>query len=427
MKLKDLVPQGIKNIYHFFQAFGAALIYGFPSKKLRVIGVTGTDGKTTTVHLIHHVLKEAGFRVSMISTVKAVIGEATFDTGFHVTTPSPFEVQKFLNLMVKAGSKVAVLEVTSHGLDQNRVAMVDFHEAVITNITHEHLDYHKSYSSYIGAKVKILQGVKYRILNADDKSFEKISAKGSGKMISYSTRKEVDVMATNIKEVDDRVEFDANFKTKEKGEKKAHFSLPVPGIFNVYNALSAISVAKTFDVDNKVIARSLKEFPGVVGRMEKIEEGQNFEVIVDFAHTPAALEQIVGTLKNHTKGKLICVFGSAGERDFKKRPLMGEAAGKVCDFTIITAEDPRRENVNKIMDEIEVGTKKAGGILGQTYWKIPDRARAVRTAINTLAGEKDLVAIFGKGHEKSMNIGGVEYPWSDQMVAQSALKERLRK
>ena len=289
--MKDLVPQGIKNIYHFLQAVLAVLINGHPSKKLKIIGVTGTDGKTTTVNLIYHILKSSGVKVSMISTVKAIVGEATFDTGFHVTTPSPFELQKFLKMMVKAGSKVAVLEVTSHGLDQNRVSLVNFYEAIITNVTSEHLDYHKDYDSYLRTKAKLLSDVKYRILNADDKSFKKLSETGSGKMVSFGMEKGADISADNIKIKKDQVEFTVKFKNQEKNGGSLKVSAPLVGKFNVYNILAAIASVKSLGIENKRVEEALPEFPGVEGRMERIVEGQNFEVVVDFAHTPNAFKR----------------------------------------------------------------------------------------------------------------------------------------
>ena len=363
----------------------------------------------------------------MISTVKAIVGEATFDTGFHVTTPSPFELQKFLKMMVKAGSKVAVLEVTSHGLDQNRVSLVNFYEAIITNVTSEHLDYHKDYDSYLRTKAKLLSDVKYRILNADDKSFKKLSETGSGKMVSFGMEKGADISADNIKIKKDQVEFTVKFKNQEKNGGSLKVSAPLVGKFNVYNILAAIASVKSLGIENKRVEEALPEFPGVEGRMERIVEGQNFEVVVDFAHTPNAFTNTLKLLRDQTKGRLFCVFGSAGERDISKRPIMGEIAAKFCDYIILTGEDPRNEDVNKISDEIASGIKKEGGIQNQTYWLVADRAAAIDWAIKNLAKESDTVAILGKGHEKSINIGGKEYPWSDQMSARSALSGRLKK
>lgn len=426
-KIRGLVPQGIKNTYHLLQALLAVIISGYPSKKLKVIGITGTDGKTTTVNLVYHILKSAGVKTSMISTVNAHVGEATFDTGFHVTTPSPFGVQKFLKMMVKAGSEVAVLEVTSHGLDQNRVTFVDFYEAIITNITHEHLDYHRNYESYLKAKARILSRVKHRILNKDDKSFKRLSEMGSGKMISFGIEKGADIMASNIRNNRSGLEFTIEFKNPYEDEGKIKVISPLTGEFNVYNILASVSAAKTLGVGNKKIEKALKEFKGIEGRLEKIEEGQKFDVFVDFAHTPNALKSVLTTLKSNSNEKLIAVFGSAGERDTSKRPIMGEIAAKLCDYVIITSEDTRNESVSKISSEIVTGLEKGGGVKNETFWLIPDRAAAIKWAIGDLANTGDTVALLGKGHEKSINIGGKEYSWSDQMNARAALSERLKK
>ena len=425
--LKGIVPQAVKNIYHLFQAAVATVIYGFPSRKIKIIGVTGTDGKTTTVSLLYHILKSAGYKVSMISTVNAIVGEARFDTGFHVTTPSPFEIQKFLRMMVKAGSEYAVLEITSHSLDQNRVAFVNFSEAIITNVTNEHLDYNGSYDKYLLSKAKILNTVKYRILNADDESFKKLSSLGSGKMLSVGTKEGVDFLAKDIKSTQNRLDFDIQTKYKDGETQSVSVSTPLRGEFNVQNILLAVACAKTLDVVDKEITRALKDFPGVEGRMENIDEGQKFQVVVDFAHTPNSLEKALKSLKNITKNKLICVFGSAGERDIGKRPEMGRVAADGCDITILTGEDPRHESVGAIINQIAFGVEQKGGVLNQNYWKIPDRSRAIEKAIGLLANDGDTVAIFGKVHEKSMSIDGVEYPWSDQMAARNSLQVRLNK
>ena len=425
-KIRGLIPQEIKNIYHFLQALLAVTISGYPSKKLKVIGITGTDGKTTTVNLVYHIIKSAGIKVSMVSTVNAFVGEATFDTGFHVTTPSPFGIQRFLKMMVKAGSEVAVLEVTSHGLDQNRVAFVDFYESIITNITHEHLDYHRNYESYLKAKAKILDGVKHRILNRDDKSFKRLSELGSGKMISFGIDNDADIIATDIKSNRKGLEFTIEFKNQVKFSGGLKVMSTLSGKFNVYNILAAVTAVKTLGIDNKSIEKALKQFNGVEGRLEVIDEGQKFDVVVDFAHTPNALKSVLTMLRDNSNKKLIAVFGSAGERDTGKRPIMGEVAAKLCDYVIITGEDPRGESVKKISSEIVLGLEKAGGIKNKTFWVIPDRVEAIRRAIIDLAQVGDTVVLLGKGHEKSINIGGKEYPWSDQLTARSALAERKK-
>ena len=317
--LKGIVPQAVKNIYHLFQAAVATVIYGFPSRKIKIIGVTGTDGKTPTVSLLSHIRKSAGYKASMISTVNAIVGEARFDTGFHVTTPSPFEIQKFLRMMVKAGSEYAVLEITSHSLDQNRVAFVNFAEAIITNVTNEHLDYHGSYDKYLRSKAKILNAVKYRILNADDESFKKLSSLGSGKMLSVGTKEGVDFLAKDVKSTQNRLDFNIQTKYKDGETQSVSVSTPLRGEFNVQNILLAVACAKTLDVVDKEITKALKDFPGVEGRMENIDEGQKFQVVVDFAHTPNSREKAIKSLKHITRNKLIWVFVSAVEREVGKR------------------------------------------------------------------------------------------------------------
>jgi len=396
--------QKIKNIYHFFRAFAAACFFRFPAEKLIVIGVTGTDGKTTTVNLIYEILKNAGRKVSIITSVNAVIGKKVYETGFHVTTPDPWDIQKYLRKMVDAGSDFAVLEVTSHGLDQNRVAFCNFQIGVVTNITHEHLNYHKTWQNYFLAKAKLLKGVKFSIINVDDnKSYGLLKKHASGKVIAYGIKNKADLTLTDFP-----------------------FKLKILGDFNYYNALAAACVGQALRIKGEVIKKALEEFKGLSGRMETVYEGQDFSVIVDFAHTPNALEQALKTLRSLTNGKLIAVFGSAGLRDIDKRELMGEISGKLADYTVITDEDPRTEDPKKIAQAIAKGCKKAEGKEGKTFFIVNDRGKAIRFAVQKLAKRDDIVGIFGKGHERSMCYGKTEYPWSDQDEARKALKEFVK-
>jgi len=424
--LKRLVPNPIKNTYHFLQALFGALIFFFPSNRTKVIGITGTDGKTTTVNLVHHILSESGKNSSMISTIGAKIGDKTIDTGLHVTTPDPFIVQRLLRKIADAGSEFAVLEVTSHGLAQERVAFVRFFAGVITNIAHEHLDYHKSYKNYFLSKAKLLNNVKYRILNADESSFKELKDLGGGQLVSFGVGKEADFKADNLRFRKKGVEFDIRYQDKKK-KGKLTIKSSIPGKFNVYNILAAFAVTKNLGIDEKKIKDAIEGFRGIEGRMQYIDEGQSFDVIVDFAHTPQALEETLKSLEPFKKGKIIVVFGSAGERDIGKREMMGKVASEHADISIVTAEDPRGEDVNKIIDQIAAGAISAGGIPNRTFWKIADRAEAINTAIQTLASNGDTVILFGKGHEKSMNIAGKEYPWSDEAIVRNALRKRSKK
>ena len=404
--------QQIKNIYHLVRAFLASAYFHFPSKKVTVIGVTGTDGKTTTAHMIYGILKAAGKKASLISSVYATIGNQVYDTGFHVTTPDPVALQKFLKLIVGSGSEFLVLEVTSHGLDQNRVFGINFKVGVLTNITHEHLDYHNNYDNYLTAKAKLFRNVKYSILNADDASFAKIKRLVSGKIIAYSLKKSADI---NL--------------------NKFPLKLAIAGEYNLSNALAAAAAVSVLDVDKKIITKALSQFKGVVGRMENINLGQDFEVIVDFAHTPNALKQALATLRSKLKtknprllrgfggqAKLIAVFGAAGLRDSTKRPLMGEAAAKYADISVLTTEDPRTEKVEDICRQIASGLNKEGKKEDRDYYFVYDRSKAIQFAIN-LAQKDDIVATFGKSHEKSMCFGKKESPWDEFATVKKAIKK----
>ncbi len=386
----------LKNLFHLLESFFANIFYGFPSKKLNIIGVTGTDGKTTTVHLIHHILKSAGFKVDLISTVSA--------PGLHTTTPDPWTLQKLLRGMVNKSLDYVVLEATSHGLDQHRLWGVRFQVGVITNITHEHLDYHHTYQNYLQAKAKLLRRVKVAVLNRDDRSYDYLMTKvqrTKTKIITYAIKNGADFTPTNFK-----------------------FSTSLPGEYNRYNCLAAIATASALGISEDMIRRAVFSFKGVVGRMEEINEGQNFRVIVDFAHTPNALENVFKTLRQlKTKDqRLIAVFGCAGLRDTGKRPIMGEISARLTDISILTAEDPRTEDVDGIIEEIAVGCRKAGGIEGKTFFRVPNRGEAIGLAVEKMATKGDILVICGKGHEKSMCYGKIERPWSDQEQARKALK-----
>src|SRR3989338_695606 len=320
-QLSQLFPQELKNYYHLLQALIASQLYLTPSKKLKIIGVTGTDGKTTTTNLIYHLLKESGHKVSMISTINAVIGNKEYDTGFHVTTPSPNSIQKYLSDMAKAGSEYAVLEVTSHALDQKRVFGLHFLAGVLTNITHEHLDYHKTYDNYLRAKAKLFKNVAYSILNRDDRSYNLMKNFVSGNVLTYGTNKDALVSAQNMELNVNGTEFDYIYQGQ-----KTHVQSYLVGEFNVENILAAVTLVKTLGVSDEAIAAGLKTFKSVAGRMESVETKTDYNVIIDFAHTPNALENVLTTVGKLTRGKVIVVFCAAAQRDIAKRPIMGKIA-----------------------------------------------------------------------------------------------------
>lgn len=391
--------QKIKNVYHLGVAILANIRYGFPARKLTVIGVTGTDGKTTTASLIYHIFKTAGFNVSLISTVGAIIHGKTYGIGFHVTNPSSFPLQNFLSKIANGSKKdnILVLEVTSHGLDQNRVWGVPFKIGLLTNITHEHLDYHKTYDNYVRAKIKLLQKAKVAIVNEDDGSFIKVKKYlKNKKLLTYGRKKEADIHALP-------------------------FELPkqLEGVHNYYNSLAAFVVVKQFGINDSLIKIAFNTFKLPKGRLETVYK-KEFTIVVDFAHTPNAFEQLLSSLRPNVKGRLIHVFGSAGARDITKRPLMGEIASKYDDIIVLTSEDPRKENPYKIIDDIEKGISKRKSL---KILRNSNRLEAINTAIK-IAKSGDLVVLTGKGHESSMNYGKGEAEWSEFEAVKKALKNR---
>jgi len=390
-----------KNKRHLLESIWTVLKNKYPARHLKVIGITGTDGKTTASHLIYSILQEAKLPVAMISTVAAFVGDKELDTGFHVTTPDAKFLQPFLKGLVNEGIEYLALETSSHGLDQHRVLGCNFLIGVLTNITHEHLDYHKTFEKYLAAKGKLFRKVKIAVLNRDDKHFNYLKQVARrAKIVTYGIDKKADFTPEKFK-----------FRTK------------LPGKYNLYNCLAAIATTSILGIDDKTIRKAILLFKPIKGRMEEIKEGQKFRVIIDFAHTPNGLEKALTTLKDQKgKSKLIVVFGCAGERDVRKRPMMGEIATKLADLIILTAEDPRTEDVDQIIEQIAEGCQKAGGIEDESFFRVSDRQEAIGFAIQKLAKKNNIVAICGKGHERTMCFGKTEIPWSDQKVAKKAIK-----
>lgn len=382
-----------------------------------VIGVTGTSGKTTTASMIYHVLKSAGKKVSAITTVSAVINGVNFDTGFHVTSPSPFALQKYFFQAYKGGCKYFVLEVTSHALDQHRILGTNVRIAVITNISHEHLDYHKTLEKYRDAKANILKGAEYAVLNADDASFDFLKNKTSAKIISYGIDKKADINLNNF-------------------PVKSRFI----GKFQQYNFLAAAAVANLLKIDKRKIISAITSYPGIKGRWEELSIHKPFRVIIDFAHKPNALEEVLKAVRTITRRKLIVIFGCAGLRDKLKRPMMGKIAATLSDYVILTAEDPRTEDVRDIISEIAQGCPS--GLITEAdkknknlkllennekkyYWKIPDRQEAINFSVRRLARKGDVILLCGKGHEKSMCYGKIEYPWDEIKAVEKAINDTV--
>lgn len=403
--------QKIKNIYHFCIAILANIWFGFPSRRLIVIGVTGTDGKTTTASLIYHILKTSDFKVSLISSVAAIIHNKQYSLPFHVTTLPPFALQKFIKMaasvnQARNGKRYLVLEVTSHALDQFRVSGTDFDIGIITNVSNEHLDYHKTYKEYVKTKLKLLEDSKIVVINKDDKSYriihpelKKIINKIS-RVVTYGFSKSSDVNLLNSK-----------FQSKLFGE------------FNKYNILAAYAVAGLLGIKESKIKKGISSFTAPVGRQDVVYS-KDFKVMIDFAHTPNSFKEVLSEIKKNTSGKIIHVFGSAGERDVSKRPEMGRISSEYSDILILTAEDPRSESIEEITENIMSGIKNAFFKLSEgKIILIEDRREAIRKAIN-IARKNDTVIITGKAHEKSMNYGDGEKPWDEYKTVEKALQEK---
>lgn len=415
-RLRPLFPQWIVNyLYHLPLAYLAARMYGNPSEGLEIIAVTGTDGKTTTTNLIYHILKNTRRKVAMISTVEAKIGRKSIDTGFHVTTPDPFMLQKLLRRIRSQKIRYVVIEVTSHGLDQFRFFPIRPKIAVLTNITHEHLDYHKNYQSYRRAKLRLFKHAEHAVVNKDQPDFAEINALLPKVLFStYSLNADSQLKPDEVVETDKGITFRLGAIT---------YQLPLSGRYNLANALAAIGSALLLEISPIDIKRSLMSFPGVKGRLEPIPNNKGIHAYVDFAHTPNALKEVLTCLKAKKKSgeKLIVVFGAAGLRDVEKRPLMGKYAAELADKVIVTSEDPRFEDASEIAKDI------VSGITESQKYKVSvelDRAKAIERALS-LASSGDWVVSCGKGHETSMNLDGyTETPWSDQDIMSSALNNK---
>ncbi len=393
-----------KRPFHFFKTgllrgFVGQLKFKYPAKEIKIITITGTDGKTTTSTLIYHLLKKSGKKTALISTVAAYIGAEKISTGLHVTSPDPFKLHQLIKKMVEKNVEYLVLEVTSHGAYQFRTWGIHPILSGITNISHEHLDYHQNQEEYLKAKALILNKAQEIVINGDDKNQQQLRENLKHSSENISTYKVEDKLPTKIL----------------KSIKKRF-----PETYNQMNARLAYALVKKLGIEDEKLATSFESFPGIPGRMQEIENNKSFRIIVDFAHTPQAVEAVLKSLRSQLKnnGKLIAVYGSAGLRDHKKRPLMGDVGTQHADLVIFTAEDPRTESVWSIIRQLK---ENLHDDLDKVL-SIADRKIAIEFALTKLAQKGDIVAILGKGHEQSMCFGKTEYPWSDEKAVKEILK-----
>lgn len=406
-------------------AFLAAKWYGNPSKRFNLIGVTGTEGKTTTCYLIHSILNAAGIKSGLFTTIDVRIADDTLDDYPPNTTPEALYIQHFFSDMVDQGAETVVLETSSHGLAQYRVESCNYDIGVITNITRDHLDFHETLEAYRSAKAHLLDLVassesgkqqrKVAVINADDNNYHYLVTYTKVDKIRFGINNPSDVRAENIVCEPVKSEFMLCLP-----EKQIPIKLLLPGLHNIYNCLAAVAVSLALSLPEQAIINGIQSLAQVPGRMLQVNLGQPFTVLVDFAHTPNALEQMLSILRKWVKGKIILVFGCPGERDKGKRSIMGSIGARLADHIIITTEDPRTEDVGVIMNEIAVGCDAEGAARNVQYWLISDREEAIQFAIN-LAKEGDIVLLAGKGHERKMHYNGYSLPWNEYEITKRAL------
>lgn len=397
----------LKRPYHLFKtglAKGllAQIKYGFPDRKLKIIAITGTDGKTTSSTLLYHVLHQAGYKVALITTVAAYIGDQKFDTGFHVTSPSPDQLFAFMREMVKRDIEYLILEFTSQGAYQHRLFGLRPLLAGVTNINQDHFDYHLNYRNYLAAKASVLQKSRTIVLNEDDQSYyrlRKILQGGGRRLVDYGN--------------------EIKLNSKIESAIKQRFI----ETFNQNNARLISTMALELGVSQAEIAKAIPTFTGVPGRMQEVPNKRGLKIIIDFAHTPQGLRSALTALqtirrKEKLNGRIIAIYGCAGLRDAIKRPTMGEIGVELADICVFTAEDPRTEDIWSIIRQM-----KESLITGHNkIVSIPDRQEAISFAINKLAKKGDIVALFGKGPEQSMCYGTEELPWSEEAAVKKALQ-----
>lgn len=426
--VKKLVPRGLFRIIEPYGHLGEALLFnvinGFPARRLKVIGVTGTNGKTTTCFLIHKMMVEAGYKVGLMTTVGYGVGDNIKPQIHHMTNVSAPQLMQRLKWMRGQGAEWLVLETTSHALAQHRVFGVSYSVAVMTNVTHEHLDYHGTFENYRDAKRRLFKlvnrnkkGLRTGLINADDPSaklFESDIAHPLTYGIKNGQIKAVDIKTTSAGS-------DFAVQAKDRADLKIHVNLP--GDFNIYNALAAVGVGLALDMKPAQIEQGVAALESVEGRMTRIDEGQNFDVIVDYAHTPDSFEKLFKGLKPGVKGRLIVMFGSAGgQRDKLKRPVQGELAGKYADEVVLTEEDDRDTPGMEILEQIATGAQKTGKVLDKDLFLVHDRSDAIEFTLGR-AQKDDTVLLLGKGHEKTIERADGEHPWDEVDTAKKALKK----
>ena len=384
--------------------------YGHPSRQLTMLGVTGTNGKTTVTYLLRHILQRTGMKTGLIGTVQNIVGEQTLPA--QRTTPDALQIQQLLSAMTKNGCSHAVMEVSSHALDQHRAEGIDFAVGIFTNLTEDHLDYHGTMGCYCDAKAKLFQMSRMGVCNADDPWTERLLAGASCPSVYYGIHNPAEVWAEDIFLHSRSVDF-----TICTARTRTPVHLGVPGRFSVYNALGAIATCGELGIPPEECAAALATFPGVAGRMEVVPTpGKPYTLLIDYAHTPDALENVLKTVRGFAQNRVIAVFGCGGDREREKRPLMGHIAGKLADLTIITSDNPRTEEPMAIIRDILPGIAGAE----DKYIVEPDRRGAIALAMGRAAAG-DVIVLCGKGHETYQEIGDKTIPMDEREIVRSLL------
>ena len=422
------VPEGIAKLVvpELQPALDAMVPYfhDYPARSMRVIGITGTNGKTTTSYLTRAILRHAGKKVGLIGTIQIMIEDEVLP--IHNTTPDVVELQHTLAMMRDKGMDYVVMEVSSHALDQNRVAGIEFDTAVFTNLTQDHLDYHKTLENYMLAKAKLFDHVsekgckqgKTAVVNIDDAAGATMLAHAECQHLTYAIEKEADLRATDILVHANGAEFVLHHESF--GEMK--LSLHITGIFNVYNVMSAVGAALAEHIDASVIKEALEAFTAVPGRFELVKAGQDFSIIVDYAHTPDGVENVLKTARKIAKRRIIAVFGCGGDRDRTKRPIMGRLAAELADVVIATSDNPRTEDPAFILSQVEEGVEEAIGT--KHHELIVDRRQAIYRAVE-MAEKDDIVVILGKGHENYQILKDKTIHFDDKEEARAAVAAKM--
>ncbi len=422
--LRKIIPYELILQMHKVTAILATIRYGFPARKLKIIAVAGTKGKTTTTNMIARILEGSGHKVAMLSTANFQIGDKKWLNDVKLTTPSALYVQKFLRKAVDEKCKYAILEASSHGMVQFRYWGVKFQTVVITNLTSDHLDYHKTFENYKKAHYPLVgKNTKTLIVNYDDaNTHELLSLSDKTEKVVFTLKDYTEIKGACMAKANkiNLSESSSSFSLV-LGESSYEIKMPLIGEFNVYNALGAILACHAEGVAIEEIIANLSVIGNIPGRLEKIEEGQDFEVVVDYAHSPESLQNVYGVLRSNVSGRMIAVLGGTGDRDKTYRSKGGELADKFADVVIVTNEDPYSEDVEDIIDQVMSGIRHKK--IGENLFRISDRREAIKKAF-AMAQKGDLVIITGKGCEQFMIFGDKKIPWDDREVAKELLREK---